>query len=522
MKIAIPQINYKAGDIQGNSARIIAAVEKARDGKADLVVFPELAVCGALPQDLLEREDFIDESRLAVENIALRCTGIAALVGAPNLDAANGIMYNSAYFIQNGEVVDGVHKNILSDYDIFTESRYFIAGEDNTPIRYKNQNIRVIFDEYESEFIEKTDSFVLLLGMKPFTVESQAERHRALSSLAQKYGKNILALNHVGGYTSVLFDGNSAAYNYKGKPVCRLGEFAEDFQIIDTDRLGAMPAQPFLRPEKIKLIHKALCFGLGDYFTKHGFQKAILGLSGGIDSAVVASLAVEVLGAENVMGLLMPSRYSTDHSVTDAEDLARNLGMPHATVPIKDIYEQYLHALQPVFLDAPFNVAEENIQARARGMLVMAMSNKFGYIALNTSNKSEAAVGYGTLYGDLCGSIGLLGDLYKTEVYELARYINREREIIPENTIAKAPSAELRPDQKDQDSLPEYPVLDAILKLYLEENLSSRAITAQGYPEVTVQKVVSMVNRNDYKRAQCPPIVKVSKKAFGSGRKMPY
>ena len=273
---------------------------------------------------------------------------------------------------------------------------------------------------------------------------------------------------------------------------------------------------------KIALTHRALCFGIREYFSKHGFSKAILGLSGGIDSAVVAALAAEALGAKNVMGILMPSQYSTDHSVRDAEELAKHIGMPYTTIAIKDIYDQYLNALQPLFEGCPFNVAEENLQARTRGMLVMAMSNKFGYIALNTSNKSEASVGYGTLYGDLCGSLSIIGDLYKTEVYELARYINREQEIIPENTMTKAPSAELRPNQKDQDSLPEYAQLDSILKLYIEDNLSEKAICAQGYPEDTVKKVIGMLNRNDYKRAQCPPILKISRKAFGSGRRYPY
>jgi NAD+ synthase (glutamine-hydrolysing) len=277
-----------------------------------------------------------------------------------------------------------------------------------------------------------------------------------------------------------------------------------------------------MHTDKIALIHEALVFGIRDYFQKQGFTKAILGLSGGIDSAVVAALAAEALGAEQVMGLLMPSRFSTDHSVKDAEDLAKNIGMPYATLPIKEIYEQYLSTLHPLFQGTPFNVAEENIQARIRGILVMAMSNKFGYTALNTSNKSEAAVGYGTLYGDLCGSLSVIGDVYKTDIYRLARHINKEKEIIPENTIVKAPSAELRPDQKDQDSLPEYDQLDAILRQYIEENQTQEQIIVQGFPKDIVQRVITLVNRNNYKRAQVPPIIKVSKKAFGNGRKYPY
>lgn len=522
MQIALPQLNLKAGDIAGNTEKILDAIGKAQKAKAELILFPELAICGALPLDLLEREDFINDCRLAIEKIASHCTKIAAIIGGPNLDSVNGIMYNSAYFIQNGEVVDGVHKNILSDYDIFNESRYFIAGEDNTPLRYKNQQIRVIFDEYEAEFIEKNDSFVVYLGSTPFTTESSRTHQDILCTLAQKYNKNIISLNHVGSYTSVLFDGNSLLCNYKGKVVGRLNEFAEDFQLADTDKLGSLPAVPTIKKDRIALIHKALVFGIGDYFRKHGFSKAILGLSGGIDSAVVAALAAEALGARQVFGLLMPSRFSTDHSITDAQTLAENIGMPYSIVPIKGIYDEYLNALQPVFLDAPFNVAEENLQARSRGMLVMAVSNKFGYIALNTSNKSEASVGYGTLYGDLCGSLSVIGDVYKTDVYLLARYINREREIIPENTITKAPSAELRPGQKDQDSLPEYEVMDRILKLYIEENISINDIAAQGFPQDIVARITGMVVRNEYKRAQCPPVIKISKKAFGNGRKFPF
>ena len=520
MKLAIPQLNYKAGDIEGNSAKILDAIRRAEQENADLTLFPPLAIAGILPQDLLEREEFIHACRLAVERIALQCTRTAALIGAPNLDASNGIMYNSVYFICNGEVIDGVHKNILSDYDVLNESRYFVAGEDNTPIRYKGKHIRILFDEYESEFIDPADSLVILFGSAPFSVDSRLSRHRLLSSLAQKYRKDLVYVNPVGGCTSMLFDGGSAVYNARGKAVLQCATFAEDFQTIEIGK-PATPAAPFI-PDRMTLIHQALCFGIRDYFAKHGFTKAVLGLSGGIDSAVVAALAAEALGAENVMGLLMPSHYSTDHSVSDAEALARNLGMPHTTIAIRDIYDQYLAALQPAFGDLPFSVAEENLQARIRGMLVMAMSNKFGYIALNTSNKSEAAVGYGTLYGDLCGSLSVIGDLYKTDVYALARHINREREIIPEHTITKAPSAELRPGQKDQDSLPEYAQLDTILKLYIEDNLSPEAIIAQGHPEPVVRKITGMVARNNYKRAQCPPNIKLSPKAFGSGRHYPF
>ncbi len=311
-------------------------------------------------------------------------------------------------------------------------------------------------------------------------------------------------------------------FNPKGELIRQLKEFEEDFFILDTQQINASPAIKRPQNNHIASIHKALVHGIRDYFYKHGFTKAILGLSGGIDSAVVAALTAEALGKENVFGLLMPSEFSTDHSVKDARDLAENIGMPYETIPIKPIYESYIQQLHPLFKDLPFNVAEENIQSRTRGMLVMAMSNKFGYIALNTSNKSEAAVGYGTLYGDLCGSLSVIGDVYKTDVYKLAQDINQKKSIIPENTITKAPSAELRPGQKDQDSLPDYPTLDRILMLYIEKNLSEEEIIKQGFTPELTRKIIGMVEFNNYKRAQCPPILKMSPKAFGSGRRMPF
>ena len=521
MKIAIPQINYHIGDMSGNKDLIIAAIKKAKAMKAELVLFPEHAICGAYPQDLFDKEYFINECRMSIEQIAEQCHNISALIGCPNLDLEDGILMNAMFFIYDGEVRGGVNKTILSDYDIFDESRYFIPGASNTPLRYRNQNIRVIFDEYESNMIEKTDSFIVHVGSTPFTTESYAYRKESLSYIAHKQKCPLISINHVGANTSLIFDGNSMVFNGKGILTHKLAAFKEDFILIDTDRLMNAPAVKENKPETIALIHEALILGIKDFFRKNGFTKAVLGLSGGIDSALVAALATEALGKENVLGILMPSHFSTDHSVTDAVDLAKNLGIAYETLPIKEVYDAYINTLHPVFKDAPFNVAEENLQARIRGGLVMAISNKIGHILLNTSNKSEASVGYGTLYGDLCGSLSVLGDVYKTDVYKLSRYINREREIIPENTITKAPSAELRPGQKDQDSLPDYDTLDAILKLYLEENQSQREIIGKGYAPEVVEKTLRLVNRNEYKRAQCPPILKISKKAFGSGRRMP-
>lgn len=522
MRIALPQLNYFTGNPAKNQDIMLQAIQKARKTGADLIVFPELAVCGPFPQDLLEKEPFIGECRLNIEKLAAACGNMAAIIGGPNLDSQTGIMYNSAYFIQNGEVTDGVHKTVLSDYDIFSESRYFVAGEDNQPIRFKNKNLRILFDEYESEFIEKTDHLIIHIGLSPFTAESLNERRRIFSSIAKKHAKTVISINPAGGSTSVLFDGNSMIFNPKGELIRQLQEFEEDFFILDTQQISASPAIKQPRESSIASIHKALVHGIRDYFYKHGFTKAILGLSGGIDSAVVAALAAEALGKENVFGLLMPSEFSSDHSVKDAKELAENIGMPYETIPIKPIYESYLQQLHPLFGDLPFNVAEENLQSRTRGMLVMAMSNKFGYISLNTSNKSEAAVGYGTLYGDLCGSLSVIGDVYKTDVYKLAQDINRKQIIIPENTLTKAPSAELRPGQKDQDSLPDYPTLDRILALYLEKNLSEEEIVNQGFAPALTRKIIGMVEFNNYKRAQCPPILKISPKAFGPGRRMPF
>lgn len=522
MKIAIPQLNYRTGDVAYNKQIIIRSIKEAQSQHAELVVFPELALCGPFPQDLLEQEEFINQCRLAVDEIASKCGRMAVIIGAPNLDITNGIMYNSAYFIQNEEVVDGVHKTILSDYDIFNESRYFVAGEISNAIKYKGINIRILFDEYESESINKEDHLILNIGIAPYSQTSFEYRMNTSIELARRHRKPVIAVNQVGGATSILFDGNSHVVSEKGVLVQCMKAFEEDMEIINLKLLAKMPSLQKPDFNAITTIHQALVMGVRDYFQKHGFTDAVLGLSGGIDSAVVAAIAVEALGAEKVHGLLMPSHFSSDHSVTDAVELAKNLGMSYNMVAIGDTYDRYLEALSPIFKDLPFSLAEENIQARIRGTLIMAMSNKFGYIALNTSNKSEAAVGYGTLYGDLCGSLGTIGDLFKTQVYQLARHINRHEELIPENTITKEPSAELRPGQLDKDSLPDYALLDKILKAYIEENLSEQIIVKKGFDKELVKRIIGMVNRNEYKRAQCPPILRVSDKAFGAGRRMPF
>lgn len=489
--------------------------------KAELVLFPEHTLCGAYPQDLFEKEYFVNECRISIEKIAEHCNNIAALVGCPNLDIEDGVLYNAMFFMFDGEVRAGANKTILSDYDVFDESRYFIPGDENSPLRYKDLNLRVIFDEYESTTIEKNDHLIVHVGATPFTTESYDYRKHVFSSIARDQNHPVISLNHTGANTSLIFDGNAMVFNSKGVLTHKLAAFQEDFVLVDTAQLEKAALVKEDTKDTTAIIHDALLLGIKDFFRKNGFTKAVLGLSGGIDSALVAALAVKALGKENVLGVLMPSHFSTDHSITDAVDLAKNLGIAYETLPIKEAYDSLLSTLKPVFKDTPFNVAEENLQARIRGILVMGISNKFGHILLNTSNKSEASVGYGTLYGDLCGSLSILGDVYKTEVYQLSRYINREKEIIPTNTITKAPSAELRPDQKDQDSLPDYDILDAILKLYVEDNFSKQEIIQKGFAAPIVEKTLALVNRSEYKRAQCPPILKISKKAYGSGRRMP-
>ena len=519
MKIAIPQLNYRVGDIYGNRDLIVDAIEAAKQWDADLVVFPELAVCGAYPRDLLEREHFVNECREVVERLTVPCQKVSALIGSPNFDVEEGVLYNSMFLLEKQKVKCGVSKSVLSDYDVLDESRYFMAADRNEAMPTHHMNVRVLFDEYESIYIQETDDIVIHVGATPFTPESEAYRRQVFSDMARRHEKPIISLNHVGANGSVIFDGNTMVFNAKGEQTHQLAAFDEEFIMIDTKLLEAM--EPREEGEDIARVHDALILGIRDFFRKSGFKKAVLGLSGGIDSAVVAALAAEALGKENVLGVLMPSQFSSDHSVTDAEALADNLGIARETLPIQDVYEAFLATLRPVFGNRLFSTAEENLQARARGMLVMAISNKMGHVVLNTSNKSEAAVGYGTLYGDMCGSLSVLGDVYKTDVYRLARYINRHQEIIPENTITKAPSAELRPGQRDQDSLPDYPTLDAILRLYIEEEDAAQDIVEQGFAADVVEKVIRLVNRSEYKHLQCPPALKVSRKAFGEGRRMP-
>jgi NAD+ synthase (glutamine-hydrolysing) len=541
MKIALAQLNYHIANFEANSKKIIGSIQKAKEAGADLVVFSELSVTGYYPHDLLERKEFIDQAEATVKEIAKACTGIAALVGAPaiNTGSRGKKLYNSAYFLNEGKIAAVRNKSLLPTYDIFDEYRHFEPNKEFRLIEYKGKKLAVticedMWDEqptqnefgrdklYQTSPMEELSKLqpdlVVNLSASPFSYNQEDWRKNILVKNAIRYRIPIVYVNQIGAQTELIFDGGSCFVSRDGAIPVELAYFREDFYVIDTDALKEKKQK---EKDYIVKIHDALILGIRDYFRKMNFRDAVLGLSGGIDSALVCVLAVEALGAGHVRGILMPSKYSTGHSVTDALLLAENLGIRHDTISIRNMVDAFEDALGPVFEDLPPGIAEENIQARIRGTLVMAVSNKFGSILLNTTNKSECAVGYGTLYGDMNGGLAVLGDVYKTDVYKLAGYINREREIIPQNSILKAPSAELRPDQKDTDSLPDYTILDSILFRYIELNQSPGEITDAGFDQDTVLKTVRMVNQNEYKRFQAPPILRVSSKAFGFGRKMP-
>lgn len=538
MKIALAQLNYHIGNFESNVSKIIAAIERAKLEGADLVVFSELAVCGYPPRDFLEFKSFIAECEKGVERIAQACDGIAALVGGPavNPDVLGKGLFNSAFFMTDGKVQKVLHKSLLPNYDIFDEYRYFEPGKKREVVTCKGVKIAVticedIWDIEEDpmytlcpmdELSASKPDFMINLSASPFDYNHAKERRRILKYNAAKYKLPCFYVNHVGAQTELIFDGGSLVANANGEIADELAYFEEDFRIYDLDNLKKEEnAYAIVPKSKINLIHNALVLGVKDYFRKLGFKQAIIGLSGGIDSAVTVVLAAEALGADNVRVLLMPSQFSSQHSVDDSLELCENLGIQYDIIPIKKIYNSFETELEPIFKGLPFNVAEENIQARIRGVLLMAVSNKFGNILLNTSNKSEAAVGYGTLYGDMNGGLSVLGDVYKTEVFELANFMNRNGEVIPQNIITKPPSAELRPDQKDSDSLPDYKDLDEILYHYIEKREGPKEIIAMGYDEELVLRILKLVNTNEYKRYQTPPMLRVSPKAFGMGRRMP-
>ncbi len=537
MKVALAQLNYIIGDFKGNSAKIIKNIENAKAEGADLVIFSELSVTGYYPHDLLKKKEFIVQAEKTVNKIAEYCRGIAAIVGAPyiNKNEREKKLFNAAFFLADGKILSVHKKTLLPAYDIFDEYRHFEPNKDFSVIEYKNQRIAITICEDLWDNQSTTDKlhrisimdklaklkpdFIVNISASPFSYNQESGRKDILISKAKKYNIPIVYVNQTGAQGELIFDGGSAFINNQGKIVKELKYFEEDFLIIDKESAGEIVLQPAI--SYIEKIYNALILGIRDYLCKSGFSKAILGLSGGLDSAVTAVLAVRALGPENVRVLLLPSKYSPDHSVKDARQLAENLQIQYDLIEIQATVNEFEKSLASLFNDTAQGITEENIQARTRGIYLMAVSNKFGNILLNTSNKSECAVGYGTLYGDMNGSIAVLGDLYKTDVYKLARFINRDKEIIPENTITKPPSAELRPGQKDTDSLPEYELLDRILFNYIELNLSPEEIEAKGFDKKIVEKVIKLVAISEFKRFQSAPILHISTKAFGLGRKMP-
>ncbi|HVZ57480.1 MAG TPA: NAD+ synthase [Chitinophagaceae bacterium] len=564
MKIALAQQNYHIGNFEQNTARILAGIDWARKQGADLVVFSELCVCGYPPRDFLEFEDFINQCYKALDTIRQHTQGIGVLVGSParNLQPEGKDLYNAAFLLADGQIQGEVHKTLLPNYDVFDEYRYFEPADRWEVLAFRGKRLAVTICEdiwnmgdnplYRITPLEKLlpqqPDVILNLSASPYNYAQDVVRNSIVKAHTQKYGLPMLYCNAVGSQTEIVFDGGSLVYDSAGRKVCEMKYFEEDYQVFRLEDLqapgpaatGKAPAAAeryyysatevgrgedtiaYITSEKnIDEICRALILGIRDYFSKMGFSKAILGASGGIDSAVTQALAVEALGRENVRAILMPSPYSSGHSVTDAEQLSRNLGNPYDIVPINGIYQRFLEQLHPLFGDLPFGVAEENIQARTRGNLLMAIANKFGYILLNTSNKSELATGYGTLYGDMAGGLSVLGDVYKTQVYALASFLNRHGERIPASILTKPPSAELRPGQKDLDSLPAYDVLDRVLYEYIEMRNGPREIMAKGFDAALVSRILRMVNTNEYKRNQFCPIIRVSCKAFGVGRRVP-
>jgi NAD+ synthase (glutamine-hydrolysing) len=545
MKIALAQLNFHVGHFPANVEKIINAINTAKLQGVELIIFSELSVCGYSPLDMLDYKSFIEKCEKSVKEIANHCDSIAAIVGSPVLNKQNKgkSLFNSALFLYQKKVQDVFHKTLLPTYDIFDEYRHFEPNTEFKLLDFKGEKIAIticedLWDEqkknadFDREMMYKSSplnrlselnpDFVVNISGSPFSYHQVQTRKELLIKNALKYKLPIVYVNQVGANTDLIFDGGSFVINKKGKTVAVCKYFSEDFVIFDTNDIGTKKTQDIIEPKGMHAINSALVCGIRDFFEKNGFTKAVLGLSGGIDSALVLALAVQALGNDNIDVLLMPSAFSSKHSVDDSIDMAERCRVNYHIVSIEEARLEAERSLSEVFEGTIPCVSEENIQARLRGLLLMAFSNKFGNILLNTSNKSEAAVGYTTLYGDMNGALSVIGDLYKTEVYQLAKYINSHvAPIIPENIINKEPSAELRPNQKDSDSLPEYEVLDSILFNYIERRLTANDIINMGYDSETVSNVLKLVNSSEYKRFQAPPILRVSTKAFGFGRRMP-
>ncbi len=537
MKIALAQINTTVGDLAGNVDRVRTAYEKAAAAGADLVVAPELATTGYPPRDLLLKSRFIPQNLAALERLAGTAGETGLMVGyvGQNKNRPGRDATNSVALLHRGKITATRSKTLLPTYDVFDEDRYFEPAAENTPVEFRGVKLGLTICEdlwndedfwrerrYRSNpaaaLVNAGARIILNASASPWYLGKNEIRCGLLGRLAKKTSCPVLYCNLVGGNDELVFDGGSLAFDAQGRQVAQGEFFAEDLVMVDMDT--AAPIEPVAVLEE-DMLHRALVLGLRDYLHKCGFQSAVLGLSGGIDSAVVACLAVDALGAENVFGVSLPSQFSSPGSLADARSLAERLGMRYEIIPIQSAFATLKEQLRPVFGGRPEDTTEENIQARLRGVILMSLSNKFGSLLLTTGNKSELAVGYCTLYGDMCGGLAVISDVPKTMVYRLARWINREREIIPRACLTKPPSAELAPDQTDQDTLPPYEVLDAILDAYVVKGRSRAEIVAAGFDEATVRRVVRLIDFNEYKRRQAAPGLKVTSKAFGVGRRVP-
>jgi NAD+ synthetase len=537
VKIALAQLNTTVGDLSGNEAKILTAYHRAVAAGVELLVLPELAITGYPPRDLLSRAHFVEQNLAVLDRLAAATGPVGLLVGfvGRNPHRPGRESTNSAALLQNGRILAVRHKTLLPTYDVFDEDRYFEPATENTPVQFNGHllGLTICEDIWNDEdfwadrryrrnpamdLVAEGATILFNISASPWHVGKHETRYRMLASLAAKTRVPLVYCNLVGGNDELIFDGGSLVFNQHAQLVGQGGSFAEDFQVVD---LASRQPVALAAPVAAEQVHQALVLGLRDYLHKCGFTAAVLGLSGGIDSAVTACLAVVALGAENVMGVSLPSQYSSQGSLDDARILAENLNIRYEVIPIQPPFDVTKQQLKGVFAGRAEDLAEENIQARLRGVILMAISNKFGSLLLTTGNKSEMAVGYCTLYGDMSGGLAVISDLPKLMVYELARWINRDREVIPEPSITKPPSAELRPGQTDQDSLPPYEVLDAILEAYVVRQQSPAQIIAAGLPEAAVRQVVQLINRTEYKRRQAAPGLKVTTKAFGVGRRIP-
>ncbi len=537
MKIALAQINTTVGDIYGNRDRALRAMERAKESDADLVVFPELCLTGYPPRDLLGIHGFVDSNLKALEEIAARTDGIGVVIGFldRNEKKEGRDFHNAAAFLSEGKIKAVIHKTLLPTYDVFDEDRYFEPADSTklVPFMGRTLGISICEDAWNAEDfwprplyssnpirsqVEKGADLLINISASPYEMTKLKTRYEMLKNHVLRLGVPLVYVNLVGGNDDILFDGNSLVLGSKGNIIARCKSFAEDLVVADPD---STQGSGYTDSEPVENLFNALVMGTRDYVHKCGFKSATLGLSGGIDSAVTACIAAEALGSGNVLGVSMPSMYSAPESYEDARVLAQNLGIGFEVIPIKPVFEAFKASLAGVFAGRQEDETEENLQARIRGAILMGLSNKFGHLVLATGNKSELAAGYCTLYGDMVGGLAVISDVPKTLVYSLAGYINRRKEFIPANTIRRPPTAELKPDQKDQDTLPEYDILDGILKLRVEEQMSVDEIVANGYDRDTVEKLVRMIHVNEYKRRQAAMGLKVTTRAFGSGRRMP-